>query len=39
MMNFTRSLRAITLGAAVVLGTVGFAQAAKLSIALSTWVG
>ncbi len=39
MLNFPRSLRALALGAAVVAGTAGLAQAAKLSIGLSTWVG
>lgn len=39
MLDYPRSIRALALGAAVVLGSAGLAQAAKLSIGLSTWVG
>lgn len=39
MLDFPRALRPLALGAALVLGSTGLAQAAKLSIGLSTWVG
>ncbi|TMV53763.1 transporter substrate-binding domain-containing protein, partial [Thioclava sp. BHET1] len=39
MTIFSKSLRGMAVGVAVLMGSTGLAQAQKISIALSTWVG